>query len=153
MESIELRSLLKIKRVHRTHRLGLGHDQNDSVGRAIDAYELACQFALPFYREMDPTGQFGEIRVETANNDAGVIRGILMQANEVLAIERDQGAAGIAREPQHGLIGDGLPCIASILDCQDVVAQSPKFFGDRDREDLVRVQTGHRYATSLSRMC
>ena len=81
---------------------------------------------------MNPSGLSCEIRVVGADNDARVNWLLLMQADEVLAIDRQHGAAQADRECQDVGVFNGLIGFPRFEDGQHVVPQSSQFFDNEE---------------------
>ncbi len=82
-----------------------------ALPRPIDAQELAHQITSGCYRLVDALGLGREIRVEGAHDDASVDRRLLMQANEVLSVQGQDGAVFCRREAQNLGVGQSAPAL------------------------------------------
>src|ERR1700694_4350036 len=84
-----------------------------------------------------------EVRIKRTDDDAGVVGAIVVEANEVLPIEREQNSIFRGGEREHLVIWDGPAGVSRVDDGQDVIAQSAYFLDDREREGLVGVESRH----------
>ncbi len=89
--------------------------------RPVDAQQNAGAICLSQYRLVYPLCQSGKIRVERTNDNAGVGRATFMQADEMLAVEREQYALLSRSKGQHFLVWYGCSGAAGLLNCQYVV--------------------------------
>jgi hypothetical protein len=88
---------------------------------------------------MDPTGQTNKVRIHGAGNDAAMVPLLLMQVNEMLAIEGQQHSSLPAGVRQHLFIRQCLTRLAGLLNGQDIMSESPQFFHDGQGKVLVAV--------------
>lgn len=84
-----------------------------------------------------------EVRIKCADDDAGVVGAFVVEANEVLAIEREQDPSFRAGERENLVVRHGLAGFPRIHNGQGLVAQPTQFQYDRQREILVGVESRH----------
>jgi len=95
--------------------------QVDHVGRgmaessaAVDPEQLAVERVQGLDLSMDAGGKRREIRIGGADEDAGMIRMVAMEADEILAVMGEDGAFVCCRKAQDFVIGDGVVRLAGI---------------------------------------
>ena len=91
--------------------------------RTIDTNEATGHLRLRTYRFVHPPRQRNKIGIESADDDASVIRMILVKTNEMLAVEREQDAVFSAGKGQYVGIRSRTVRSARVLDRHDIVAQ------------------------------
>ena len=84
-----------------------------------------------------------EIRIERTGNDAFVVLPLMVQTDEVLAVERQDCPPIAAGLCQNLSIGYGLFGSARLSNRQHVVSQPSERLDHGKRKVLVRVQAGH----------
>lgn len=92
---------------------------------------------------MNPPGLADEIRIEGADDDAGVLLAPIMQRDEVFTVDRQHDPLIGGRVCQHALVGQLAIRITGFLDRDHVVTQTPELLNDGQREVLVGVESGH----------
>ena len=91
---------------------------------------------------MNSMSQSPKVGVRRAGNDPRVCPLLVVQANEMLPIERQQRATLRMRECENRFVGHSLTSLGSVLNGQNVVTQLAKVLDDRQREILVGVEVG-----------
>lgn len=66
-----------------------------------------------------------------------------MQADKMLAVQRQKSAAFLRSKSQNGFVGKALIGFSSLLKRQDVMFQPAQRLGNGQGEVLIREQTGH----------
>jgi hypothetical protein len=92
--------------------------------RTIDSNELAAEGLSPLQGIMDSATLPQEIRVEGTDDDPGMIWPLLVELEEVLSIQRDNGAPLTPREVEDLSIRHGSPRQAGLLHGQHIVAET-----------------------------
>ena len=98
---------------------------------------------------MGAAGLAGEVAVHCAGDDAGVGNLRAMEADEVLAVQREQHAvfgSGVAKD---FLLGPCLSGAAGFEDDSDVAAETAEFLDDGERKILVGVEPEHASSVRL----
>lgn len=98
-------------------------DLCDLFHRPVHSNKLAGKRLLPENCLVDATRLAAGIVILGAYDDAGVIRTIAMQPNEIAPVQRQNGAFLPDRESQDILVGDCTACVACLSDSQRVVAE------------------------------
>ena len=92
----------------------------------------------------------GEIRVHSANDDAGVLRIFPVQANEMAAIQRKHRTGFLGCKLQHFRVRHGLVGLAGFLNGQHVVAERAEFLNGGKRKVFVGIKPRHHPASFSS---
>ena len=93
---------------------------------------------------MNPLCQSDEVTIKCAHNDTCMtLAPLLMQAEEMPAIVRQQNPALRNGERQNLKVGHGRVRIAGFQGSQDVMTQAPQFRHNWLGNILVGIETGH----------
>ena len=112
----------------------------------VHTNQLTVQRTLRADRLVNTIRLAGKIRVNRANNNAGVLRTFPVQADEVTAIQRQDGAVFRSGE----FIWLGLVGFPGLLDDQHVVAERAQFLHHRQGKVLVGLEPRHQSASFSS---
>lgn len=111
---------------------------------AVDSEKPALKGVCGLELGVDACGEGWEIRVNGAHDDAGVIRMVAMEPDEVLAVVGEDGALIGTGEAQHLVIRDGVVGLTGVQRSKHVVTQFAQGGDDRKREVLVGIKScGH----------
>jgi hypothetical protein len=127
-------------------RLLFVEERDRSMGLSLGtiyAQQFASESGLRLEGGMNPRGLTEKVRIEGADNDSQMIRLLSMEADKMLAIERQHGTSAADCECQNLLVLDRLLRISGFEYSQHIVAQSPQFFDDGQGKVFVRVQLRH----------
>ncbi len=114
-----------------------------SDGGPVDTKQLTCQGRLRFQILMDLLRLAFEIRIELTGNDAFVLLLLMVQAHEVLAVQRQDGPPVATGLLQNLHVSHSLSGSARLSNRQHVVSQLPERLDHGQGEVFVRVQAGH----------
>jgi hypothetical protein len=73
---------------------------------------------------MDPAGQSYKVGIKGADDNARMVRSLLVQAEEVLPIQGDDDPLLVSCEGEYLLVRDRLSCVACLLNRQDIMAEA-----------------------------
>jgi len=113
-------------------------DSDDSLGKIV----------MMLNGFMDSPGLTQEIQVKGANKDAFVIWSCIMQANEMPAIECQNGSAVRICKIQNRFIWECEILSSSFEKREYIMSQSAQLFYNGEREVLIRSETRHVQAAS-----
>lgn len=95
----------------------------------------------------------GELAVDSADDDPGMIGPRMVQADEVFSVQCHYGAIVGDGELQHFFVGCPLFGFARVLDCNDIVAKILQLFTTGSGKFSLAYSFATCYASSLSRIC
>lgn len=93
---------------------------------------------------MDALRLTAGVSILRADDDAGMVDALTMEANEVASIDRQHGALGLGCIGQHRFVRNALASVAGFGAGQHVMTQSAQFAHDGVGEILVGVETGYQ---------
>lgn len=109
---------------------------------SIHTDELALKRSERFQLRMNFGGQRRKVGIVSADDDSGVIGGLAVEADEVLAVVGEDGAGVFRGKTQDFIIGDARIRIAGVVGGQHVMPEAAQGFEHGQREVLVGIQTG-----------
>ena len=112
--------------------------------------ELPRQRRLASDRFVNPLRLPVEIRIDLADDDAGMVWLLLMKTDEVKAIECEHGSILLRGKVQYIPIGQSLVGLTSFLNGQHIVTKPAQLLDDRQWEVLVGIKPGHQSASFSS---
>jgi hypothetical protein len=86
----------------------------------------------------------GEVAIARAYDDSGMIRPPVMELNEVLSVQRDDGALLGNGLVQDSFVVDAMPGPSCLVNRQNVVTECTQHFDHRKGEVFVGEEPGHR---------
>lgn len=92
---------------------------------------------------MDAAGLSDEVRIEGADNNAGVPRAFLMEADEVFPVDCEDSPVLRRGAGEHLFIRHAQAGLSGFLNGQHIMAEAPELEDDGEREVLVGVEAGH----------
>jgi len=88
---------------------------------------------------VNPLRLGGEFGVERAGDDTSMVGYFVVQANEMLTVQRQYGATFGLRESENVRVSHRLTPLSGFLNRQNVVTQAPQFDDNRQPEILISV--------------
>lgn len=121
-------------------------DEINSVESTASVYpkKLTCQWGKWVYSIVDSSRLTGKVAVGCTENDTAVSIGLEMQAEKVLAIDRQNSPALCVSERKHFFVWNRPIVLCRLLYCQNVVSKSSQLLHDRTRKVFVGVEKCHR---------
>src|SRR5689334_20502046 len=111
-----------------------------SLVRTIHPDERAGKRTMSLQGLMDSAGLAGKVGIIGADDDPRMVRPLLMEPDEVLPVQSDDGALLIPGEIEDTLVRESLTGIPRFLDGQNVVAEPAQLLGRGPGEILVGIE-------------
>src|SRR5829696_3770154 len=111
--------------------------------RTIHPDELTGKRALSLQGLMDPAGLSGKVGIVGTDNDPRMVRPFLVEPDEVLSVQRNDGALLVPGEIENLFVGESQAGLARFLNRQNVVAEPAQLLGRGPGEIFVGVEPGH----------
>jgi hypothetical protein len=113
--------------------------------RADDANELVGQTAELAERSVDAMSETGRVRWIMCAGDDSLVRGPLpMKASEVGVIMSKHRTLVRYGTGKNNIIAKALSSLTCVLDGADIMPQAAELLDNRQREVLIRIESGHR---------
>ena len=109
----------------------------------MDLEQLAVKVSDGRHGRMNIRRLPGKLAVNRTDNDPGMIGARAVEPDEVFSVQGKHDAIVGDGEFQHFFIGRPLFGFARLLDCHDIVAQTPQLLDNWEWEVLVGVQLRH----------
>jgi hypothetical protein len=104
---------------------------------SVDPKQHPAEISVRRNRFVDAARLCIEVRIVGADDDSSVRCGLLMQADEVLAVEGEDAPTLCRGELKDFLVGDAAPGITCLVAGQYIVPEPPEFLNHLARKVLV----------------
>lgn len=117
---------------------------NRSPSRAVHADQATGKITALGERGVDPRRLGNEIRIECTDDDAGMLGPCLVEADEMPAIERQDGTPVVCGEGEHGLVRLSPTSSTSRLHRGHIMTEVPQLDDNWQGKILITEQPRHR---------